>query len=274
MKIKTFQARLRHAPNRSGFAARGFFAAATMMLAGLTVVGTSTQAGVSTVTDEQITRQILTVQGQEALSLSFGQALLQTPQDLGMAPGPSRPMQVEGEAPQLLASRATGDHGLSAEQILPVAVLEMLDETKTAALPKRRGKAQWQCLAEALYFEARSESVAGQKAVAEVILNRVDSRKYPDTVCGVVEQGAHRRNACQFSYNCDGRPEVYNEPRAYVRAKELALVMVASEERPLTDGATHYHTSAVRPSWSRRLTETARIGSHIFYRDNTVLTRR
>ena len=146
--------------------------------------------------------------------------------------------------------------------------------TETTALPKRRGTAQWQCLAEALYFEARSESVQGQRAVAEVILNRVDSRKYPNTVCEVVGQGAHRRNACQFSYNCDGRPEHINEPRAYARAKQIALNMVVGAERSLTSGATHYHTSAVRPSWSRKLTRTATIGTHIFYRDNTVISRK
>ena len=132
------------------------------------------------------------------------------------------------------------------------------------SLPK--GDAQWQCLAEAIYFEARGESLAGQVAVAEVILNRVDSPNYPGTVCGVVKQGQERRTGCQFSFMCDGKPEVVRDPDAFNRAGVIAHLLMEGRPRILTGNATHFHTRAVSPSWSRRLVRTARIGAHIFYR--------
>ncbi len=143
-----------------------------------------------------------------------------------------------------------------------------------ALAPKRRGQAQWHCLAEAVYFEARSESLIAQKAVAEVIMNRVDSSRYPNTVCEVINQGASKKHRCQFSYNCDGLPETIHEKRAWQRAKSVAQEIVAASTRPLTNGATHYHTTAVRPYWSRRLVRTGKFGSHIFYKRGTQLTRR
>lgn len=132
----------------------------------------------------------------------------------------------------------------------------------------------WMCLAEALYFEARGESAQGQTAVAEVILNRVDNRRWPNSICGVIEQGKHRHNACQFSYKCDGVPERITEGRAYRQAKKIALDMVAGKSRSLTGGATHYHADFVSPGWARRLTKTRRIGTHIFYRRGTRVTSR
>lgn len=133
-------------------------------------------------------------------------------------------------------------------------------------LPAANGGPQWQCLAEAIYFEARGESLRGQFAVAEVILNRVESARYPDTVCGVVRQGADRRSGCQFSYVCDGKPEVITDQASWDRAGKIARLMLDNEDRPLTEGATHFHTTAVRPVWSRIYEQTARIGAHLFYR--------
>ena len=129
-----------------------------------------------------------------------------------------------------------------------------------------RGDAEWSCLAEALYFEARGESVKGQFAVAEVILNRVKSASYPDTVCGVVNQGAGQKFQCQFSFACDGAPENISEPKAFERAGKVARVMLSSAPSRLTNGATHYHTNGVSPSWARDFVETASIGDHRFYR--------
>lgn len=143
-------------------------------------------------------------------------------------------------------------HGLSADLV--------------KRLPVATGGTEWACLAEALYFEARGENLTGQIAVAEVILNRVDSRKYPGTVCGVISQGASRRNACQFSFKCDGRPEEFHEHKAYERVGKVAKVMLDGRLRMLTDGATHYHSTSVTPGWSRKLTRTAQIGVHVFYR--------
>ena len=133
-----------------------------------------------------------------------------------------------------------------------------------ASLPAPSGDEQWQCLSKALYFEARGESLKGQFAVAEVILNRVDSAKYPNTVCGVVEQGG--RSGCQFSYHCDGARDVMSERGAADRAKRIARVMLDNAPRGLTYGATHFHTRAVKPSWSKRFERTASIGAHLFYK--------
>lgn len=137
------------------------------------------------------------------------------------------------------------------------------------AQPKADGGSEWACLAEALYFEARGESVKGQFAVAEVILNRVKSGRFPSSICGVINQGTGKRFQCQFTYTCDGRKEVIAEPAAYDRVAKVArLAMDGVQDAALTDGATHYHTTSVRPRWSRVYKQTAKIGVHVFYRDN------
>ncbi len=141
-----------------------------------------------------------------------------------------------------------------------------------SAQPKASGGAQWRCLAEALYFEARGESVKGQFAVAEVIMNRVASASYPDSVCGVIKQGTGRKYACQFTYTCDGHAEIISEPRAFTSVGKIAKLMVDGAERPLTSGATHYHTKAVNPRWARKFPRTTTIGFHHFYRQPTRLT--
>ncbi len=134
-----------------------------------------------------------------------------------------------------------------------------------AGLPEAEGDAQWRCLSEALYFEARGESAKGVFAVAEVILNRVDSARFPATVCGVVRQGTGRRHECQFSYYCDGRPETISERAAWARVGKIARLMIDGGARDLTGGATFYHTRAVSPYWSRAFDRTAAIGAHLFY---------
>lgn len=134
------------------------------------------------------------------------------------------------------------------------------------ALPKAVGGPQWKCLTEAIYFEARGESVRGQVAVGEVILNRVDSKKYPNSVCKVLDQGASKLNACQFSYNCDGKAEHMTERGARERAGKIARALMDGQPRSLTDGATHYHATYVKPGWAKRLVKTAEIDTHIFYR--------
>ena len=133
---------------------------------------------------------------------------------------------------------------------------------------------QWQCLAEALYFEARGESVKGQFAVAEVILNRVDHGYYPDTLCGVIKQGTGRKYQCQFTYTCDGLADKIREPEAYERVGKVARLMIDGAPRVLTDGATHYHTTAVNPNWARKFPRTTTIGVHHFYRQPTRLTQK
>lgn len=134
------------------------------------------------------------------------------------------------------------------------------------AQPPATGGEALRCLSEALYFEARGETVKGQFAVAEVIMNRVKSTRFPDNVCGVINQGTGRKYACQFTYTCDGHAEKIGEPLTYARVKKVARAMLDGKVAPLTSGATHYHTTAVRPNWARVYTRTAKIGVHIFYR--------
>jgi len=134
------------------------------------------------------------------------------------------------------------------------------------SLPVAKGGKEWACLTEALYFEARGETVKGQFAVAEVILNRVSSPSFPDTICGVINQGTGRKFACQFTYTCDGRAEVIREPKAYEMVGKVAKLVIDGMPRTITDGATFYHTKAVRPRWSRVFEHTATIGFHHFYK--------
>lgn len=138
------------------------------------------------------------------------------------------------------------------------------DDAYLASQPSPSGDVEWQCLRTALYFEARGESLKGQFAVAEVILNRVDNPSYPHSVCGVVNQGG--RKGCQFSFNCDGIKDVMREQGAADRAGRIARLMLDGAPRTLTDGATHFHTNAVRPRWAHRFPRTASIGAHMFYR--------
>lgn len=135
------------------------------------------------------------------------------------------------------------------------------------------GDAQWECLTQALYFEARGESVRGQFAVAEVILNRVDSSLFPNTACKVINQGTGRKFACQFTFTCDGHPEVIREKAAHHRMGKIAKLMLEGAPRDLTDGATYYHTKAVNPRWARKFARTTTIGVHHFYRPPTRLSQ-
>ncbi|MEI4471222.1 cell wall hydrolase [Frigidibacter sp. MR17.24] len=141
---------------------------------------------------------------------------------------------------------------------------KVTDPAWLARQPIPKGDDQYQCLAQALYFEARGEGLDGQAAVAEVILNRVEARDYPNTICGVVNQSGG--GSCQFSYTCDGRPETIGDRSAWDRAGRVARAMMDGAPRLLTAGATHFHTPRVNPGWARRFVKTATIGDHIFYR--------
>lgn len=136
-----------------------------------------------------------------------------------------------------------------------------------AALPAPTGGSDWDCLRKAIYFEARGEGIRGEFAVAEVVLNRVDNPLYPRSVCGVVQQGGH--GACAFSWVCDGYSDVMRDGVSANRAGRIAWAMMQpGTARPLTAGATYFHTRHVRPGWSRDVVQTASIGSHLFYRQN------
>jgi len=141
-----------------------------------------------------------------------------------------------------------------------------IDLSHVARLDLPAGDDEWHCLAKAIYFESRGEPLKGQVAVAEVILNRRDDDRYPDSICGVVGQGAHRRNACQFSFMCDGKPERVGDDEAWRKAGAIAHLLIEGRPRTVTAGATHFHTDYVNPGWARRMTRTARVGAHLFYR--------
>lgn len=130
------------------------------------------------------------------------------------------------------------------------------------------------CLAQAIYHEARGESTDGQMAVANVIINRAFSKKYPSTICGVVFQNADKgKYKCQFTFACDGRSDMGTERTAWnhsVKMAEKAFSEFQQGERPdvLPGSALFYHTTAVAPKWSHTFRRVAAIGSHVFYSSN------
>ena len=126
---------------------------------------------------------------------------------------------------------------------------------------------QQDCLARGIYFEARGEPERGKVAVGQVILNRVKNPAFPSKICDVVYQNIEQRNACQFSFACDGIEDRIRSTKHYKIAQKIA--------REVTDGttflyeigdSTHFHTTYVRPMWAGKLTKTDHIGQHIFYR--------
>lgn len=122
------------------------------------------------------------------------------------------------------------------------------------------------CLAQAIYYESRNEPLAGQLAVAEVISNRVRDHRYPDSVCGVVFQGATRTTGCQFTFTCDGALGRKPKGTAWEQAQEIAAHVLMNLAEDRTGGATHYHATYVDPVWSAGLIKTDKIGLHVFYR--------
>lgn len=140
---------------------------------------------------------------------------------------------------------------------------------KQKVVAQRRVKlAEENCLARAVYFEARSESELGQLAVAKVILNRVKDPEYPKSICGVVYQGSGSRNSCQFSFACDGLPDDVRQPGAWAHAKKIAQMAIAGDSKVAAIGsATNYHADYVRPKWAKNMKRLIKIGRHIFYSD-------
>lgn len=131
---------------------------------------------------------------------------------------------------------------------------------------KSRAKSE-KCLSEAVYFESRGEAVRGQIAVAQVVMNRVFSGKYPDTVCGVVYQNKYRHFACQFTFACDNNPDVIREPEMWDRAKKISKAMLDGQIwLPEVGKSTHYHAYWVRPSWVAEMKKMYKFGVHTFYR--------
>ncbi|MGI3127820.1 MULTISPECIES: cell wall hydrolase [unclassified Nitratireductor] len=124
-----------------------------------------------------------------------------------------------------------------------------------------------QCLAAGIYFEARGESVEGQAAVAQVILNRVRNPTYPNSICGVVYQNEKWRNRCQFSFACDGIRDRVKSPGHFKTAQDVAMATTAGKIwLPEVGSSTHYHATYVHPRWAGAMQRMKKIGQHIFYR--------
>ena len=123
------------------------------------------------------------------------------------------------------------------------------------------------CLANAIYFEARGESLRGQAAVAQVVLNRVRNPTYPSTICGVVYQNQNLKNRCQFSFACDGKKDRITSPANYKVAEQIAMAVTAGKIfLPEVASSTHYYAQYVSPRWARSMQKMKKIGLHIFYR--------
>lgn len=122
------------------------------------------------------------------------------------------------------------------------------------------------CLTAAVYYEARSQSLDGQEAVAQVVLNRVRNPAFPNSVCGTVYEGSSRSTGCQFTFTCDGSMAARIEPNAWERARRVAEAALNGFVYTPVGSATYYHTTAVSPWWAPKLTRVAQIGAHIFYR--------
>jgi len=129
------------------------------------------------------------------------------------------------------------------------------------------------CLAQNVYHEARGDNLAGKIAVSLVVLNRVESEKFPDTICDVIYQGPTDnrgfpiRDKCQFSWYCDGKSDNPQDEDLWFEAQMITWSMMEYEKyRGITEGATHYHATYVEPQWASELQLVGRIGAHIFYR--------
>lgn len=124
------------------------------------------------------------------------------------------------------------------------------------------------CLATAIYFEARSESLTGQRAVAEVVIARTKVPGRPRNICGVVYEGSKRRTGCQFSFTCDGIADKVRDGGSWRQAQRIAanVMRTGGKVNPVAAGATFYHADYVSPGWASRMVKVASIGTHIFYR--------
>lgn len=236
--------------------------------------GLTAQADANRSDKADLDRLIFGIEGEGVVSAGFSQAMThlallgpgtfempQTeapPAEIAEIPVPEEPAKAQiaslPEAPEQNTSLV--------EKAPPVA------RSRYAALISETNQfREMRCLAEAIYFEARSEPEEGQAAVAQVVLNRVKHENYPDTVCGVVYQNRHRFLACQFTFACEGRSLRITEADAWRVAVQIATDVVSGKIYLSDVGAsTHYHADYVRPRWARSLKRMETIGRHTFYK--------
>jgi spore germination cell wall hydrolase CwlJ-like protein len=217
-------------------------------------------------------------QGEIGLASGFAPAL----ENESVAP-PSRAGQ--GATPRVLRAVALGSSTPYAADQTPVlaSVVSAKRNVETAnvtSVPRDSDKRDYLaliapekldseklCLAQAIYFEARSEPEAGRAAVAQVILNRMTSGHYPSSICGVVFQNQQNYHACQFSFTCEGRALRVRDNESWAQAMRVADDVLGGKTWVADVGAsTHYHANYVSPRWARSLKKMDVIGKHIFYR--------
>jgi N-acetylmuramoyl-L-alanine amidase len=162
---------------------------------------------------------------------------------------------------------------------LEAAIIGIMIAVPQSQLPNIPDRST-ECLALNMYHESRGQGIAGELAVTAVVLNRVNDKRYPNTICEVVEQGPTRaswqdpkvrfpiKHRCQFSWFCDGKSDTPRNKKIYNRMYDLADAILGNEISflDITGGATHYHADYVSPAWAKTKTKTVEIQDHIFYR--------
>ena len=178
-----------------------------------------------------------------------------------------------------------GKAGSMAEAVTTGTDVELIEDLTPQLIGNDE---QAMCMALNIYYESRSDNLAGQYAVADVVLNRVHDDRYPDTVCEVITQGPVKeswktkqdpdlleedreynpiRHLCQFSWYCDGKSDNPADETGWAQAQYVAGAILYSDKyRGITEGATHYHADYVSPAWAKTKTKTIEIEDHIFYR--------
>ena len=146
-------------------------------------------------------------------------------------------------------------------QIVPVEFVEIEQMRIEQEIIQKKVERELDCLTRNIYFEARDQSIEGQYAVAEVVLNRSSNPDFPSSICEVVEQ--KNENGCQFSWFCDGKSDKMRDKKALRTAREIALSSIINKTN-FTDGALYYHANYVDPEWEN-VKMTTIIEDHIFY---------
>lgn len=184
-------------------------------------------------------------------------------------------------ASPFIGNLAAGAVQQAVQQVLSVPVRR--PKLQMPSLTTAQMRVEAQCLSLGIYHEARGESIEGQAAVAQVILNRARSKAYPSSICGVIYQNAYKLNRCQFSFTCDRVSDFPRDEKSWRRAIKLSEALLCANcshaERSVLKSiapfhrATHYHATYVRPVWARKLRLVGRIGTHIFFESDRVLRR-
>lgn len=224
------------------------------------------------VSKADLDRLIFGIEGEGVVSAGFNLELTNLallgpqPFELPKLETPADELPREATPPEMVLASTPAAHAESVVTQIPKS-LPAPRPRYADLIPQASEFREMRCLAEAVYFEARSEPEEGQAAVAQVILNRVRHENYPDTVCGVVYQNRHRFLACQFTFACEGKSLRITEPEAWRVAVQIATDVVSGKIYLSDVGAsTHYHADYVRPRWARSLKRMDTIGRHTFYK--------